>query len=157
MTVNISKKLLVFYLFLIITGLSACSGLTKSDKPAVTSWWLTPYTGTPQVAPLGSVSSVSVSVIVVPGLDTDRILTLSQDSEFKPYSAARWVDNLPELTTSLVSRTLEASGRFEIAFGQPRSGSGNCDLQLEVRKFFAQLDSSGQTSSIQTAIDGRYQ
>jgi ABC-type uncharacterized transport system auxiliary subunit len=154
---NISQKLVVLFSFAITLCLNACGGITKSDKPATITWWLTPYTGMAQVASADLVSPVSVNVNVVPGLDTDQILTLSDSSELKPYAGARWADHLPELATSLVSRTVDASGRFEVVSDNARAGSGKCDLNLELRKFFAKLDSSGQTTSVQVAIDGRFQ
>jgi ABC-type uncharacterized transport system auxiliary subunit len=154
---NFSEKTLVLCLLLIMICLGACGGLTQSDKPAVTAWWLNPFTGVAQTENSGPVASVSVSVAVVPGLDTDQILTLSDDSELKPYAAARWVDNLPELTTSLVSRTLEASGSFEVVAERARAVHKKCDLRLELREFFAYLNSSGQTRSVQIAIHGSYQ
>jgi ABC-type uncharacterized transport system auxiliary subunit len=154
---NISEKTFVLCLLLITVCLGACGGLTQSDKPAVTSWWLKPLTGEAQTTSPDLLASVSVSVAVVPGLDTDQILTLSDDSELKPYAAARWVDNLPELTKSLVSRTLEASGSFEVVSERARAAHKKCDLRLELREFFANLNSSGQTRSVQIAIHGSYQ
>lgn len=154
---NTSEKTLVLCLLLITIGLGACGGLTQSDKPAVTTWWLNPFTGVAQTENPAPVASVSVSVAVVPGLDTDQILTLSDDSELKPYAAARWVDNLPELTKSLVSRTLEASGSFEVVSERARAEHKRCDLQLELREFFANLNSSGQTRSVQISMHGSYQ
>jgi len=154
---NISEKALVVCLLFISVCLGACGGLTQSDKPAVTTWWLEPLTGEAQTSSPDPVASVSVSVAVVPGLDTDQILTLSDDSELKPYAAARWVDNLPELTKSLVSRTLEASGSFEVVSERARAEHKRCDLRLELREFFASLNSSGQTRSVQIAIHGSYQ
>jgi cholesterol transport system auxiliary component len=90
-------------------------------------------------------------------LDTDRILTLSDDAELNQFAAARWADNLPELVTSLVSRTLEASGRFEIVSGRAGGGSESCELRLELEEFFARLSPSGQTTGVQVAIEGRFQ
>jgi ABC-type uncharacterized transport system auxiliary subunit len=156
MAMNITKKTRVICLLFIAICLSACGGLTQSDKPAVTTWWLNPFTGVAQTANPEIAASILVLVAVVPGLDTDQILTLSDDSELKPYVAARWVDNLPELTTSLVNRTLEASGRFELISERARAGYKRCDLQLEVREFYANLNSSGLTSSVQVTFDGRY-
>ncbi len=154
---NISGNPLVLYLLLITICLGACSGLTQSDKPAVTTWWLKPLSGEAQTTGPDPVVSISISVTVVPGLDTDRILTLSDDSELKPYAGARWVGNLPELTKSLVSRTLEASGNFEVVSERARAGHKRCDLHLQLRKFFANLNSSGQTHSVQISIHGTYQ
>jgi ABC-type uncharacterized transport system auxiliary subunit len=153
----ISEKTRVLCLLLTTICLGACGGLTQSDKPAVTTWWLKPLTAEAQTTIPEPIASVSVSVAVVPGLDTDQILTLSDDSELKPYAAARWVDNLPELTKSLVSRTLEASGSFEVVSERARAVHKQCDLRLELREFFASLNSSGQTRSVQITINGSYQ
>ena len=154
---NILKKPLVFCLISTILLLNACSGLTSSGKPAVTTWWLVPYTGVAQVAPTETVSAVTLEVSVVPGLDTDQILTLSSDSELVPYVGAKWTDNLPELFGSLVSRTVDASGRFDVVSSRNSTVSKSCDLQLELQGFFARLDSEGQTTGVEIDISGRYQ
>jgi ABC-type uncharacterized transport system auxiliary subunit len=151
------QKLSVLCLLSGIFLLNACGGLTSSDKPAVTTWWLIPYTGEARLDYPETASPITLEVSVVPGLDTDQILTLSHDSELVPYSGAKWVDNLPELIGSLVSRTVEASGRFEVASSRASAASESCDLQLELQGFFAQLGSDGQTTGVQLAISGRYQ
>jgi len=154
---KISIKIIVFNAFLAIFSLSSCGGLTSSDTPANQTWWLLPYTGTvreavPETAPL-----VTLSVSVVPGLDNNRIQTLSADAELNQYTAARWADNLPELVASLVGRTLESSGRFEVAPERVRAASEECELQLEVREFFAERGGDGRTSGVRVAMSGRYQ
>ena len=154
---NITNKFVVFCLLILTLSMSACSGLTHSDKPATNTWWLEPYTGMTQEAPSEPAPLVAISITVVPGLDTDRILTLSDDAVLNQFAASRWADNLPELVTSLVSRTLEASGRFEIVSGRAGGGSESCELQLELQGFFAHLSSSGQTTDVQVAIEGRFQ
>jgi len=154
---NTTNKSVVFCLLILALSVSACGGLTRSDKPATKTWWLEPYTGMTQETLSGPAPLVAISVTVVPGLDTDRILTLSDDAELNHFAAARWADNLPELVTSLVSRTLEASGRFEMVSGRAGGGSESCELQLELQEFFARLSPSGQTTGVQIAIDGQYQ
>ncbi len=154
---NTSNKFVVFCLLTLALSVSACGGLTHSDKPATNTWWLEPYTGMTQETPSAPAPLVAISITVVPGLDTDRILTLSNDAELNQFAAARWADNLPELVTSLVSRTLEASGRFEIVSGRAGGGSESCELRLELQEFFARLSPSGQTTGVQIAIEGRFQ
>ena len=154
---NITRKFVIFGLTILILFVSACSGLTRSDKPATKTWWLKPYTATTQAMNNDEVLLVAVSVTVVPGLDTDQILTLSNTAELNQYAGARWADNLPELLASLVSRTLEASGRFEVVSDLTGASSEDCVLQLESKEFFAQLSPSGQTTGARIAIDGRYQ
>jgi len=154
---KVSSNIAVLSLSILILSISACSGLTRSDKPANKTWWLKPYAAKVQNLPSEPVPLVAVSVTAVPGLDTDRILTLSDSAELNQYAGARWADNLPELVTSLVGRTLEASGRFDVVSDHTGGGSGNCDLSLELREFFSQLGPTGQTSGVRVAIDGRYQ
>lgn len=154
---KISRNIVVFSLLILTLSVSACSGLTSSDQPATKTWWLKPYASMNQEKPSDPALLLATSVTVIPGLDTDRILTLSDNAELNQFAAARWADNLPELLTSLVNRTLEASGRFEVVSGRGGGASEDCDLQLELREFFAELNSSGQTTGVRVAIDGRYQ
>ena len=148
---NKSRKLVVFSLVILALCLNACSGLTQSDKLAMKTWWLEPFT---DMAAGNSTEPVllSVSVTVVPGLDTDRILTLSDKAELNHYNGARWAENLPELLTSLSERSLVSSGRFELVSALER-----CNLDLELHEFFAELNPSSQTTGVRVAINGRYQ
>ena len=111
---NNSKKYTVFLVLVSVCVLVACSGLTKSDNPVVTTWWLKPYTGMTQAIAPDTVQPLNLTVTAVPGLDSDQILTLSGEAELKPYAGARWADHTPELLASLIGRSLEASGRFEV-------------------------------------------
>ena len=154
---NFSKNIVVGCLLSIAFAVSACGGLTRSDKPAISTWWLKPYTGTLQMAYPKAVLSVAVTVTVVPGLDTDQILTLSDNAELNHISGARWADNLPELLTSLVARTLQAAGRFKIVSDYDGKAEEDCNLELELRQFFTTLNPAGQTSEVNIAINGQYQ
>jgi ABC-type uncharacterized transport system auxiliary subunit len=146
----------VFLLLLVLVG-GACGGLTQSDKPATVKWWLNPFTGTAVTAPASPLVAVELSVTAVPGLDTDRILALSDDAALKPFIGASWVDYVPELVDSLVGRSLEASGRFKVATAGTSRGTESCKVQLEIRKFFAELDASGQANAVQVALSGSFQ
>lgn len=154
-TSNAGKHTIVI-LMASIWVLSACSGLTKSDKPATTNWWLKPYNGATQQTTDEAVVPVALTVKAVPGLDSDQILTLSTDAQLKPYSGARWVDHAPELLASLLGRSMEASGPFEVLTQRSGWGAESCDLQLELREFYADLNSAGTTTGVRVAIDGRY-
>lgn len=152
-----SNRYTVFYVLLIAVVLTACGSLTQSDKPAVTTWWLKPYVGVPQAAVPDPALPVALTLSVVPGLDSEQILTLSNDAELRPYAGARWVDHAPELLASLIGRSLDASGRYEVFPAHADSGSGGCDLQLELREFFADIGSQGATTGVRVAIHGRFQ
>jgi ABC-type uncharacterized transport system auxiliary subunit len=154
---NSSNKDRVFCILAIAFVLTGCSGLTRSDRPAVTTWWLQPYGGATPMAVTDSSVAVDLNVTVVPGLDSDQILALSADAELKPYAGARWAEHLPELFDSLIGRSLQASGRFDIRSGRSGRDSGSCDLQLELREFFAELGATGRTTGVRAALSGRYQ
>lgn len=154
---NISRIFVVFYLSVVMLFTGACSGLTQSDKPAISTWWLEPYVATSQLVSTDPPVPVALSITVVPGLDTDRILTLSDDAELGQFASARWADHLPELLESLVERSLQATGRFAIVSESVATRPGNCLLELEFREFFAELGPGGITSGVRIATHGRFQ
>ncbi len=153
---NTANRMIRNVALLTFLGLAACGSLTTSDIPANQTWWLVPYEDSGQLTYAEPLDRVTVEVTVVPGLDNNRILTLTGDAELNRYAAARWADNLPELVTSLVGRTLAASGRFNVTAGLDGGPGENCELQLEVREFFAQLASSGETTGVRIGIAGSY-
>jgi ABC-type uncharacterized transport system auxiliary subunit len=151
-----TKIWVTYSMLLMVFLLGACSELTRSDRPAEKTWWLTPYMGiSPGIAEEDALS-VAVTVAAVPGLDTDRILTLSSDSELNQYSGARWADNLPDLVASLTRRSLQALGRFKVIGSDHDMINEDCELWLEVHEFYAKLGTSGQGREIRVAIDGNF-
>lgn len=151
-----ARKISVCCLLATTVVLTACGALTQSDEAAIRLWWLEPYTGSAQAAVANAPLPVVLTVTAVPGLDSGHILTLSGDAELKPYAGARWAEHLPELLSSLIGRSLQASGRFEVLQSRSGRGAGGCDLQLELREFFANLGSDGQTAGVSIAIAGHY-
>ena len=152
MTLNIQIKHTVVCMLAITWLLSACSSLTRSDKPVVTTWWLEAYTDVAQVTDEQSPIPVRVSVSTIPGLDSKQILNLAHDAALKPYAGARWTDHPPELLRSLIGRSIEASGRLTETSG----GGEPCDLNLELREFFTDLNSAGRTTGARVALVGWY-
>lgn len=157
MNMKFSNKFIVVCMLTATCVLAACSGLTQSDKPVTTTWWLKPFDDVAKGVTTELLVPLALTVTAVPGLDTDQILTLSGDGELKPYAGARWADDLPELAASLIGRTLETSGRFDVLPGRLSRGDGGCDLQLELREFFADLGPQGRTTGVRVAIHGRLQ
>lgn len=135
-------------------GLLGCSGLTQSDQPALRVWWLQPVSAAQDTA---EPRPLTLDLDVVPGLDSDEVLALSHDAQLKPYAGARWADNLPELVASLVTRSLHASGRFDVLQDYAAGDVAACELRLELNEFFADLDSAGRTRGVSVDIGGRYQ
>lgn len=131
--------------------LTACAGLTTSDKPVTRTWMLMPLEQSVKAGPAGAITTVDLTVVAVPGLDTDKILSLSGDAELNHFTGARWADHTPEMLESLIGRTLQGSGHFDVV-----SSQADCDLRLEVQEFFAYTGLSGAGSEIRIEINGRY-
>ena len=153
---RLSSISLLLALLLMTLLLAACGGLTRSDKPVTHTWMLMPLEHSVQASSSEPVTSVVVSVEVVPGLDTDRILTLSEDAELNYFAAARWVDHIPEMLESLTGRTLQASGNFMVLSSHVGGGHEDCDLHLEVQEFFAFSGSPGSDFEVRIAFGGQY-
>lgn len=153
----ISRLYILFSLSFLMLSIGACSGLTQSDKPAIKRWWLEPYVLAASAEPADPSIAVALSVTVIPGLDSDRILTLSDDAELSQFAAARWVDHLPELVSSLIGRSLQATGEFEVASDRAASGTDVCSLELEVREFFADIGTAGSVSGVSVLINGSFE
>lgn len=145
---------------LMALGLSGCSGLTTSDSAAISTWWLEPLAGSGSAvndSPESSDNtSVLVSVTVVPGLDTANILNLSPNAELNYYTGARWADELPELLNSLVGRTLESQGGYQVVSRRNSLNLDRCILRLEVKAFYAELSQSGKTEDVHISFSGEY-
>jgi len=154
MVPSITKRVLISGLALLILGVVGCTGLTRSKQPAVKTWLLQPYVAaTPH--PTDRPTRVRVTVGVIPGLDSDRILTFFMTAELNHYAEGRWPDNLPEMTASLVTRTLQKSGRFDVVSG--RGGvRPDCNLHLLVEKFYAAIEPSGHAADVRIAVTGSY-
>lgn len=137
--------------------LTACKGLFQSDKPALNVWWLQPVTVTPGVDVATAPATLALDLTAVPGLDSGRILALSSDGQLKPYAGARWVDELPGLVESLVTRSLNASSRFEVVqHGRSGAAGPDCELRLELTEFFADLEAGGRTRGVSVEMGGNF-
>ncbi len=134
--------------------LTACGGMLKSDRPATHTWWLEPL----QPAAMGGASAhdLTVNLTVVPGLDTDRILTLDPEARFNHYAGARWAENMPDLLESLVVRSMRNAGVHAEVSARQSTATGSCHLQLEVSRFYARLDSDDSTVSVEVEVAGSY-
>jgi ABC-type uncharacterized transport system auxiliary subunit len=121
--------------------LGGCSGLLTSDRPAATTWWLQPFEAAAQPA-VEARQPLALTLAVVPGLDTNELLTMEPGAQLNRVAGAYWADHLPELLTSLVLRSLPATGRFSAPVAASRAPAGGCLLSLQVQGFWLQLDAA---------------
>ena len=100
------------FISLACVGLPACGGLLNSDEAVEHTYWLQPYSVQQSPLPAPDSPGLVVRFKVVPGLDSDRLLTLAPDAELNHVAGARWPDALPEFAGSLIRRSLRTAGWF---------------------------------------------
>jgi ABC-type uncharacterized transport system auxiliary subunit len=127
-----------------------------SEQPAKQYYTLMPYKNAGGTVHAVAAPALTISVKTVPGLDTDRILALGTDARLHRFANARWPDHLPEVLTSVMKRSLLASGSFATvdSASKVREGWG---LKLEVQQFYGIQDSSGATLSVLVEMAGELQ
>ena len=154
MSANFSLRVLP--LVFASTVLFSCGGLLDSDKPIEKTYQLDPYIASQTVAEPSSRPALSMSLTVVPGLDTDRILTINPDAELNHFSGARWPEHLPELAESLFRRSLQSSGLFSRVSRNRDSGIEDCSLELEIQQFSTSIDRNNVASHVQLQLAGNF-
>jgi ABC-type uncharacterized transport system auxiliary subunit len=134
--------------------ITACSGLLSSDTAARQHYLLQPYSAYSGANAGDPWPVLVLTVSAVPGLDTDHIQALGPDARLIQYANARWADFLPEVLTSVMRRSLAASGRFQAVNTKHSSDSNQWRLDLEVQQFYGILDGTDQTSSVNVRFEG---
>ena len=148
------KKTLLLALAAMTMLLAACSGVMDSKQPARQAYMLTLYSGAADTANPAQGPELSITVSAVPGLDTDRVLALSNDARLNQYANARWPDHLPEVLTSIVKRSLMSAGRFSAVEESNRASGDGWLLVLEVQQFYGIRNASGDTSTVNVEMAG---
>lgn len=144
------------WLFL-LTGclcLAACGSLLESPQATSRMFMLSPLEAS--AATRSHAELMKLKIRVVPGLDTDRLVTVADNVELNHFAAARWPDNLPEFSRSLVERSLKAHGWMIQDQTKQAAGREICELSLEIEQFLTLLDPAGQPASVQVSWDGLY-
>ena len=136
--------------------LSGCGGLLQSDRPGKQVFLLQPLSSDSTILqestdPL----PLDISFQVVPGLDTDRVLVLGEDASLMPIASAVWADNLPEVMTSIVRRSLTLSGKYAPAFDERNQFRIKSRLQLELQAFYAKRYGTNEPNRVEISIEGR--
>jgi ABC-type uncharacterized transport system auxiliary subunit len=148
------KKTCLPALMLATILLTACSGVMDSAQPAKQYYMLVPWSGATGAANPSAGAELWMNLGAVPGLDTDRVLALSNDARLNHYANARWPDHLPEVLTSVIRRSLISSGLFTaVEEGSKARGEGWL-LKLEVQQFYGIQNAPGSTSSVMVEIRG---
>lgn len=138
---------------LLLLAMAGCSGLLTSEQPPRQVYLLQPSTAAQADGARDVVLQLSIDVI--PGLDTDRIVALDPDARIVPYANARWPEHLPEVLQSVLRRSLDATGRFERIESSDLAAPGQWQLELELQAFHGTLDDTGVTHSVEAALVGR--
>ncbi len=143
----------VLWMGLALSCLTACAGVLESNKPAREVYLLQPPGGQ-TIAPAAKAPRLVLTLITVPGLDTDDIQVLSRKARLFPVANAHWTDNLPEVMSSLSRRSLMNSGLFQTVSMGSIARPGDWSLDLELQAFYGVQDSSGATESVLMQLEG---
>ncbi len=133
--------------------LAACAGVLESNRPAREIYLLQPPSVTPQT-PAADAPRLVLSLVTVPGLDTDDIQVLAPNARLIPVANAHWPDHLPEVMSSLARRTLVDSGDFSHVTVNDLARPGDWQLQLELQAFYGIQDSAGATTLVRMQMEG---
>lgn len=152
-SLNFHTQLRLLLLALAASGLSACSGVLESNKPAREVYLLQPPGGAAAM-PSKDAPRLVLNLSTVPGLDTSGIQVLNPKARLFPVANAHWADNLPEVMSSLSRRSLMDSGLFSSVSLNDIARPGNWSLQLELQAFYGVQDSSEITRSVLMELEG---
>jgi len=141
-------------LILLAVLVTACSGILTSEQPAKQYYTLTPFTVAANTSGEEPGPALSITVSAVPGLDTDRILALGPDARLHRFANARWPDNLPEVVSSVMKRSLASTGRFSMVDEIGRATAGGWLLKLEIQQFYGIQDTAGISTSVLVEMAG---
>lgn len=137
----------------LLLTLSGCTGVLESNRPAREIYLLQPPPLTPVAAPADAPRLV-LTLVTVPGLDTDDIQVLAPNARLIPVANAHWPDYLPEVISSLSRRTLISSGQFRSVSLNDLARPDDWRLQLELQAFYGIQNSSGATTSVRLEMEG---
>jgi len=153
-------------LLLLCLGLSACSGLFRSNAKPEQIYYLRPPAAPPAAPSAASgaaatatpAAATPVSLRVVrpladPGLDTTHIMLVQADHRMNFYSGSRWPAPAPELIEALAVQTLRASGEWASVQDSASPFPADYLLQMHVRRFEADYTQGGEAPSAQVVLD----
>jgi cholesterol transport system auxiliary component len=133
---------------LLAAPLGACALANAGSGPAPRLFTLT----APQSAVADGRTAVQlqISEFAAPAaIDTTRIVFQENANEIKYYAEARWSDTAPNMIQTLLSQTLENSGRFASVFSHGADLNSDYMLMGDIRQFAAVAgtdDKGGGTS-----------
>jgi len=134
--------------------LAACGSVLESGKPARQVYLLQAPAVSASKDSATPRATLVVSVNAVPGLDTDTIQVLSSNAQMIPVSNAHWVDNMPEVFSSITRRFLSNSGNFNSVRKGTMARPGQWLLELELQAFYGIQNSAGSTDAVELRMEG---
>ena len=142
--VRLAAALVAMVSLLVLTG---CSGLLRSSAPPEQVYYLRAKIPPSEHAQPANLSSVRVGQPVPgPGLDSSHIMLLESDRRMSFYTASRWPAVLPEVVEEMTVETLRASGSWSDVQSSESSFPADYLLQIRIRRFDADYESSSATS-----------
>ena len=152
---NSKAKFFRYLLLGSFAWLAGCGGLLDSAQVPDRIFWIEPLAGSGRQVP-DEAPGLVVNLVAVPGLDTDRLVTLGPNAELNNFSGAAWPDYLSEYLSSVLIRSLRASGHFSSVSPESRPAGESCMLELDLQRFFTRVDSTGTPMRVEVSISGNF-
>lgn len=132
--------------------LTACGGLLPQAPPSNL------YTLSPKSTFAPDLPKVTWQLVVeepyaAGGLDTHRIVIMTNPYEVKYYAEARWAERAPRMVQTLLIESFENSGRI-VAVGRQSVGlRSDYNLKIEMREFQAELLPGSPAPQVHVALN----
>jgi len=142
-------------LMLLLTGLSACSGMLQSRQPATVTYVLRPTVAATTTAlsatPLESLQVLDV--VASAGFDTDAIiLTDLANRKLDVFAASRWPDRLPRVLETHIQDALRARG-VPVVHDAAAPFPARHTVRVTVRRFDAEYRTPSAVPVCRVAFD----
>jgi cholesterol transport system auxiliary component len=134
------------------TGLTGCGGLIPQAPPS-NLYTLSPKTTFHADMPRVDWQLVVEEPYAAGGLDTHRIVIMTNPYEIKYYADARWAERAPRMVQTLLVESFENTGKI-VAVGRQSIGlRSDFNVKSELREFQAELRNGATIPDVRVGIN----
>lgn len=132
-------------------GLAGCGGLLPQAPPA-NLYALSPKTTFIDTLPRADWQLVVEEPYAAGGIDTHRIVIMTNPYEVKYYAEARWTERVPRMVQTLLVESFENTRKI-VAVGRQSVGlRSDFNLKSELREFQAELSGADPVPTVRVSL-----
>lgn len=156
MSASIKPLRLLALVALLAAALGGCSGMLRSDQPAVQLYALRPPAAAADRDGAPDKLDATLRVarpVAAAGLDTAQIVLLRPDHRLDFYAASAWSADAPSLIEALAIESLRASGGWRSVEGPDNPFPADELLQISIRRFDADYAPGTSAPTVRVTFD----